>query len=226
MEEYIKILRNSRLFTGLMDKEILGMVGCMSARVTRHEKGNIIIRKGDMLSWFGLVLSGDIHLIMEDFWGNRAILQMMQPSDIFGAMYACVKTERIDYDAVCVNDVILLEMDGHRAFNVCRTPCSSHNTYIRNLLEVLAEENLRLTHKVAHISQRTTKDKLLSYLSEQAEKAHNNCFEIPLNRQQLADYLSVDRSAMSNELSKLRSAGIIEFNKNKFVLNKDCDTKL
>lgn len=221
MEQYITILRDSPLFTGLSDKEILNMVSCMSARITKHEKGSIILRRGDVLSWFGLVLSGNIHMIMEDFWGNRAILQLMEPSDIFGAMYACVRTERLDYDAICVDDVVLLEMDGHKAFNVCTTPCSSHNTYIRNLLEVLAEENLRLTHKVAHISQRTTKDKLLSYLSEQAQKVHNNRFEIPLNRQQLADYLSVDRSAMSNELSKLRDAGIIEFKKNKFVLHKE-----
>lgn len=222
MEQYINILRDSQLFTGLDDNEILNMVGCMSARITKHKKGNIILRRGDLLSWFGLVLSGNIHTIMEDFWGNRAILQLMQPSDIFGAIYACVRTERLDYDAICAEDVVLLEMDGHRAFNVCATPCTSHNTYIRNLLEVLAEENLRLTHKVAHISQRTTKDKLLSYLSEQAQKVHNNQFEIPLNRQQLADYLSVDRSAMSNELSKLRSAGVIEFKKNKFVLHKEC----
>lgn len=223
MEEYIKVLRDSPLFTGLNDEEILTMLECMSPRITKHEKGSTIMRRGDILSWFGLVISGNIHMVMEDFWGNRAILQHMEPSDIFGAMYACVRTERLDYDAVCVDNVVLLEMDGHRAFNICGRPCSSHNVYIRNLLEVLAEENLRLTHKVAHISQRTTRDKLLSYLSEQAQKAHSCRFEIPLNRQQLADYLSVDRSAMSNELSKLRLAGVIDFNKNKFILNKECN---
>lgn len=223
MEEYIKVLRNSPLFTGLKDDEILTMLKCMSPRITKHEKGSTIMRRGDILSWFGLVISGNIHMVMEDFWGNRAILQLKEQSDIFGAMYACVRTERLDYDAVCVDNVVLLEMDGHKAFNVCATPCSSHNVYIRNLLEVLAEENLRLTHKVAHISQRTTRDKLLSYLSEQAQKSHSCKFEIPLNRQQLADYLSVDRSAMSNELSKLRTSGVIDFNKNKFVLNKECN---
>lgn len=138
--------------------------------------------------------------------------------ELFGEVYACLGDDEILYNAVAVKQSIVIFLDISRVLTMCPSACRFHGQIIQNLLSVLASKNKILTQKLEHMSQRTTREKLLSYLSEQSLRAGSPSFEIPFNRQQLADFLSVDRSAMSNELCKMRDEGILLFDKNRFVL--------
>ena len=133
-------------------------------------------------------------------------------------MYACLGNEEIINNAVAVRQSEVLFLDINRIITMCPSGCQFHGRLIRNLLSVIATKNKILTQKLEHMSQRSTREKLLSYLSEQAQRVGKESFDIPFNRQQLADFLSVDRSAMSNELSKMRKEGLLEFDRNHFVL--------
>jgi len=137
---------------------------------------------------------------------------------VFGESYACLPEEAIPIRAVAAESAEVLLLEVRRVLTTCPSACAFHALLIRNLLEVLAVKNLTMNEKLIHLTQRTTRDKLLSYLSVCSARAGEPEFEIPYNRQQLADYLSVDRSAMSAELSRLRAQGMLVCKKNRFRL--------
>ena len=141
----------------------------------------------------------------------------ISPGEVFGEVYAWLGSE-MHNDAVAIQPSTGLFLNTNRILTVCTSACRYHTRLIQNLLSVIASKNLFLTQKLEHMSQRSTREKLLSYLSEQAQRVGKESFDIPFNRQQLADFLSVDRSAMSNELSKMRKEGLLEFERNHFVL--------
>lgn len=221
MEKYFDTIRKSALFAGISTNEISTVLNCLSAKKSKFTKDQFIFRAGEKISSVGMVLSGQAHIIKEDFWGNRTIIAEIPASNLFGETYACVHNEPVGVSVLASENVTVLFLDIQKMMTVCTSACGFHTKLIRNLLSVLAEKNLMLTKKMEYISKRTTRDKLLSYLSAQSLKNQNASFEIPFNRQQLADYLSVDRSAMSNELCKLRDEGILAFQKNSFHLNEN-----
>ncbi len=218
IQDYITILRKTPVFQGVAQEEAESVLHCLSARYESFKKGNFIYRTGDEITSLGIVLTGSIHIIKEDFWGNKSIISEMPAGGIFAETYACVNSHPMEVSVVAATDCTVVFLNVHKILSVCSSACSFHTRLIRNLLSALAVKNLMLTKKMEHMAKRTTRDKLLSYLSNESLNAGSSTFEIPFNRQQLADFLSVDRSAMSNELSKLRDEGIIEFNKNKFNL--------
>ena len=165
-----------------------------------------------------LLLEGCIHIQKEDYWGNLSILSEISEGQIFGEVYACLGSDEILNNAVAVKPGKVLFLDVKRILTMCLSACQFHGRLIRNLLAVLAQKNKMLTRKLEHMSRRTTREKLLSYLSEQSQRAGSPVFDIPFNRQQLADFLSVDRSAMSAELCRMRDEGILSFDRNHFVL--------
>lgn len=217
-DKLIQTIKKSPLFNGTEAHEIKLMLNCLSAHMAEYEKDTYIYREGDMIGDVGMVLSGCVYLIREDYWGNRTILSEMEKGDIFGEVYSCLEREPLNVSIVTAETSEILFLNIKKLTSVCTSSCEFHNKLVRNLIRVLAEKAFALTRKIEHTSKRTTREKLLSYLSEQSKKSGNHSFEIPFNRQQLADYLSVDRSAMSNELSKMRDEGLIKFNKNKFIL--------
>ena len=221
MDNYFKIIKKSALFSGIDTDEISAVLNCLSAKESKFTKDEFVFRSGEKISSVGMVLSGQAHIIKEDFWGNRTIIAEVSAGSLFGETYACVGSEPLGVSVVASENLEILFLDIQKMMNVCTSVCEFHTKLIRNLLSVLAEKNLLLTKKMEHISKRTTRDKLLSYLSAQSLKCGKPSFEIPFNRQQLADYLSVDRSAMSNELCKLRDEGILTFQKNSFHLNEN-----
>ena len=161
------------------------------------------------------------HIDREDYWGNNSILADVSAGELLGEVYSFLDDEPVRINAVAVKDSTVLLLDVKKIFQVCSTVCPDHAQLIRNFAYVLAVKNRELTRKLEHMSQRTTRDKLLSYLSDQSLKQDSSCFEIPFNRQQLADFLAVGfESAMSKELGKLRDEGILEFNKNHFELKQ------
>lgn len=218
MKKYLKLLKNTRLFHGITETEIESMLSCLSATRQTYQKGDCIFRRGEPIHHVALLLEGNVHIQKEDYWGNLSILNEISAGEIFGEVYACLGNEESLNSAVAVKPSTVLFLDISRVLTMCPSSCLFHGRLIRNLLSVIASKNKILTQKLEHMSQRTTREKLLSYLSEQSLRAGSPSFEIPFNRQQLADFLSVDRSAMSNELCKMRDEGILLFEKNHFTL--------
>ncbi len=216
--DYSGILTKSSLFQGMDAEEIRSVLSCLNAKQQTFKKGEFIFCSGVLLEMMGMVLAGAVHIIKEDFWGNRTIIGDASPGSLFGETYACVGGRPLEVSVVAAESSNILFLDVHKIIHVCTSTCEFHPRLIHNLLSVLAEKNLSLTKKMEHMAKRTTRDKLLSYLSEQSLQQGSPSFEIPFNRQQLADYLAVDRSAMCSELGKLRDQGVLTFNKNKFCL--------
>lgn len=218
--QYIPLIKKSKLFLGISDDELIKMLDCLGSKIKNFKKGDFIYSMGDKISTFGMVLSGEVFVIREDFWGNRTIISRMADGEIFGEAYSFAKDEALLASMVAGASSTVLFMNISTFTNVCKNSCAFHRNLIENMLSQVAEKNLALMRKIQHTSQRTTRDKLLSYLSEQSQKHSSNVFTIPFNRQELADYLSVDRSAMSLELSKMQKDGLIEYDKSKFILKK------
>lgn len=206
------------LFDGIKEDDRSEMLKCLNAKKKQYKKGSTVLGRGGHTSEMGMVLEGSVHMVKDDFWGNRSILGQASPGQMFGEVYACLPRQGLEVDVVAAEDTEVLFLDVGRILTVCSSACSFHTRLIRNLLTILAEKNLMLTHKMEHMAQKSTRDKVLSYLSMEAEKQGGPEFAIPFNRQQLADYLSVDRSAMSRELSRMKAEGLLDYHRNRFRL--------
>lgn len=214
----LSVLKRSKLFSGIEEEEIKVMLPCLSAERKKYKKGEYILRSGEFVGLVGLVISGSVDVMKEDYWGNRNIVAAILPGQTFAESYACAGNIPLGVSAQAAQNSDILMMNIRKLLTTCSSSCSFHSRLIRNLVSLLASKNLMMNEKLTYLTQRSTREKLLSYLSAESMRQHNSSFSIPFNRQQLADYLSVDRSAMSNELSKMQKAGILQFNKNHFLL--------
>ncbi len=221
MEEYLPILKKSNLFYGVSSEEISAMLKCLSARLKHFKKEEFIIRSGDCIRSVGMMLSGTALIIQEDFWGKRTIISEVLPGNIFAETYACIPSIPIEMSVISDSECDVLFLDFNKILNVCTSACNFHTRLLQNFLSAIARKNLVLTKKMQHMSKKTIREKLLSYLSAESLKSNSSTFDIPFNRQQLADYLSIDRSALSNEMSKLQDEGILTYKKNRFTLKED-----
>ena len=221
LHQYFDILRNTRLFNGIGEEELEKMMKCLGAYTQSYAKGDFIYSMGDTIDTFGMVLTGSVCAIREDFWGNRTLIFRLAPGELFGEAYSFARHEPLLTSIVADAPTTVLFMNIATFTRMCKNTCTFHRSLIENMLGEVAEKNLMLTRKIRHTSQRSTRDKLLSYLSEQAHAQGENHFTIPFNRQELADYLCVDRSAMSQELSKMKRDGLVDYERNSFTLLKD-----
>ena len=206
----------SALFSGMEPKDVESVLSCLSARKRIYEKGSVILSSGSQVRSLGLVVSGRAEIVRDDYWGNRQVIGTVGPGELFGEAYACIQGEPLMVSVLASERCEILFLEIQRVFTVCSPACGYHSRLIRNLLTIMARKNLMLTRKIDHMSQRTIREKVMAYLSCEAERWGNEAFEIPFNRQQLADYLAVDRSALSAELSKMQKDGLIEYEKNRF----------
>lgn len=211
------ILMESALFRGIAEADLQGLLSCLEAAERVFRKGETVFHRGDRTERVGLLLSGIVHIVREDFWGNRSIVGIAGTGDIFAESYA-LTGEVMDVTVMAASDCEILFFSGTRAVSGCAQVCGFHERLSRNLLGLLAKKNLLLTEKMRHMARKTTREKLLSYLSAQALRAGSSEFDIPLDRQQLADFLGVERSAMSATLGRLREEGVLEVRKNHFHL--------
>jgi CRP-like cAMP-binding protein len=218
MKKYTDIIQKSKLFAGINVDDIEAMLGCLGARTADYPKNATVLREGNSVDYLGLLLDGEAHVIQEDFWGNRNIITSVIPGQLFAESFACMHGSVLNVNIVTDSPSVVLFLNVSRLTTTCSSACAFHNRVIMNLLADMADKNLRFNEKLTHMAQRTTREKLLSYLSAESIRHSSQMFDIPYNRQQLADYLSVDRSAMSNELSKLRDEGVILFERNHFEL--------
>lgn len=194
------------------------MLSCLRAEKRDFPKEAFVLRAGDTADSIGLVLSGTVLVIQEDIWGNRNILSKAGLGQTFAAAYACAIGSRLNVSVIAETPVTVMFLNVKRILNVCPSACSHHSRIIRNLLGELAEKNLRFNEKLTHMGQRTTRSKIMSYLSAEAQRLGKYEFDVPFSRQQLADYLGVERSGLSLELGKMRSEGLLDFRKSHFVL--------
>jgi CRP-like cAMP-binding protein len=218
MEKYFSRLRQSPLFTGLSRDDFYALLACLGASMRSYPPGGTIYFAGDTVTEIGVVVSGRLHLLQDDPWGNTSIVTEIAPPDMFAEAVVCSGSGRLPVSVVAKEKSTILFIDYRRIATSCSSACAFHAKLIRNMIGILARKNLLLAAKMEHITQRTTKEKMLSYLLEQARQKDSKTFDIPYNRQELADYLSVDRSALSAEMSKLKSAGLIDYRKNHFAL--------
>ena len=218
MTKYLPILKKCPLFAGIEETNIDQILPCLSATVRQAEKNTFILSTDDSVSYVGLILSGSVHIVREDFWGRKDILSQLGPAELFAESFSCAHTERIPVSVLAVEQTELMLIDCRKIIKTCSSACLFHNQLISNMLEIIANKNIMLMQKIEQLSKRTTREKVLAYLSTEAQKAGKNFFSIPFSRQEMADYLAVDRSAMSFELSKMRGEGLIDFDRNHFKL--------
>lgn len=186
----------------------------------RYRKGDVIFGVGSIVTDIGLVLSGSVRIEHTDLWGNKSILGITLAGGVFAESYACIPNEPMMVDAVANEDCEILFISVPRLFTPCSV-CGSQNRLIQNLVMISAGKNLQLSRRSLHTSPKTIRGRLFSYFSQQVSAQGSNKIIIPFDRQQLADYLNLDRSALSKELGKMRNDGLIEYKKNTFVIKTD-----
>ncbi|MBQ7330866.1 MAG: Crp/Fnr family transcriptional regulator [Oscillospiraceae bacterium] len=218
MEQYLFVLRNSSFFQGMTDGEILSVLHCVSGTTVKKEKDEYIFRMGDSTQLMGLVLKGSVLCIQEDLWGHRNILEHIGVGEYFAEPFAATPGAVLNVSVVAAEDTEIMLLNMHRLLQTCPSACAHHNKLIRNLVSVMARKVLNLNNKITHMGKRNTRQKILSYLSTESMKQGKLSFDIPYDRQQLADYLCVERAAMSVELSKLQKEGYLKTNRNHFQL--------
>ena len=218
MNNFLSVIRSAPLFSGVSEDELTAMLACLNAETREFPKDAFILRAGDTIESIGLVLSGSVLVIQEDVWGNRNILSKAGPGQTFAAAFACASGAALNVSVIAETPAAALFLNVKRILTVCPSACAHHSRIIRNLLGELAGKNLRFSEKLTHMGQRTTRAKLMSYFSAEAQRLGKYEFDIPFSRQQLADYLGVERSGLSLELGKMRGEGLLDFHKSHFVL--------
>lgn len=218
MESYMFVLRNSPFFQGMTDQEIQSVLHCVSAATVHKAKDEYIFRVGDSTQAMGLVLSGSVLSFQEDLWGHRNIVEHMGVGEYFAESFAATPGAVLNVSIVAAEDSEIMLLHMNRLMQTCSVSCAHHHKLIRNLVSVMARNVLNLNNKITHMGKRNTRDKLLSYLSAESMRQGKLIFDIPYDRQQLADYLCVERAAMSVELGKLQKEGYLKTNRNHFEL--------
>lgn len=218
MKNYYSILKNCILFDAIESHTMDSMLTCFSAQEKAYKKGEFIFSVGEIPNKIGIVLSGAIRIIQEDYWGDRSILSKASPGDLFGEAFALTKVSFLPVSVIASEATTILLLNPQKIMIPCSS-CACHKQLTQNMLTLLAQKNISLTQKIEHISKRTIREKLMSYLSLQSLQTKSSKFDLSFSRQELADYLAVDRSALSKELGKMQQDGILSYHRNHFDLH-------
>ena len=218
MIKYLEILKKCPLFDEIKENDLIKMLSCLGARVLSFDKKFTVFSEGSKAKYIGIVLSGSVQTALIDYDGNRSIISNIGASDVFAEDYACAEINSIPVTVIANEPSEIMLIDCSHILHTCSNNCGFHQQLIYNLMKDLATKTIMFHQRVEATSKRTTREKLLTYLSIEAKKNSSNSFDIPFDRQELADYLEVERSGLSAEISKLRNEGIIESNKNHFKL--------
>lgn len=218
MEKYFEILRKCPLFHQIEDENLIAMLGCLRAKVESFDKKYTIFAEGTQAKYIGIVLSGSAQVVQVDYYGNRSILSGVEPSELFGEAFACAEVRSVPVSVIANEPCEVMLIDCNRILHTCSNNCGFHQQLIFNLMKNLATKNILIQQKIEITSKRSTREKLMTYLLLQAKKTGSSSFDIPFDRQELADYLEVDRSGLSVQISKLCREGIIKSSRKHFVL--------
>ena len=213
-----EIILKSKIFKNIEENEVDLLLKCINNYRKTFKKGEIILREGEKTEYMGIVITGSVVVERADLWGNNTVLGVISPGGIFAETYSILNDEPLMINVYANEKSEILFLRTNEIFKTCEKSCNFHDQLILNLIRIASFKNLNLSRKILHTGPKTIRGKLLSFFSEWVKKEKSLSFSIPYDRQQLADYLSVDRSAMSNELSKMQKEGILEFKKNKFKI--------
>lgn len=213
-----EFLSQTALFKGSAPEEIGAMLGCLDARERRYSEGEYIHHMGDVIKTVGLVMSGSVRIESVDVWGNVSVMGTTGPGGMFGEAYAAVPNEPLMVNVIAAQDCSVLFLNLAKVLATCSHACPHHSRTSMNMTTIIARHSLALSRRIFHVAPKTIRGKVLSYLSDMAERTGSRSFTIPFDRQQFADYLGVDRSALSAELSRMQKAGLIETRRSHFVL--------
>lgn len=219
MEAYLGALRRVALFHGMEDRALLSMLDCLGARLRQYSKGDVIFHAGDPATHLGAVLTGQVQVSRTKADGQRVVMGEIRPGGLFAESFACARAESLPVTVTAAANAAVLLIDCGRISAPCSAACTFHTRLISNLLQVLAEKNLSLAGKLGHLSGRTIRERLLSYLEEQAARTGRATVTVPFDRQALADYLCVDRSALSRTIGALQREGVLTVRRDRFTLN-------
>ena len=218
MKDSMAVLQNCVLFSGIDPEDISGLLVCLGASVREVKKNQQILSEGDPAKYVGILLSGSASVANQDIYGNRSILSQIYAGELFGESFACADAEILPVSVVANEDSRVMLIDCRRVITSCSNACGFHNQMIYNLLRAVARRNLEFHKKLQITAKRTTREKLMAFLLTEAKRAGSKRFTIAYDRQALADYLGVERSAMSAELGKLQKDGILQTNRKEFIL--------
>ena len=217
MQEFYSQVSNTSLFRGLETEKLPAVLSAMQARKITCEKGSPVVLAGSPAVRAGIVLSGRVQIVSEDYFGNRSITAEAVAGETFAEVFACAGLSLMPVSVFAAEKSTVLLLDLNAVINA-EQPSAEAEKVAANLLHVVSQKTLALNRKISVLSRRSTREKLLAYLSAQAQNAGSDRFAIPFDRQELADYLCVDRSAMSAALSRMKKDGLIDYHKNHFRL--------
>ncbi len=220
MQVNLKLLQEVSLFQGLEPEAFHALFSCIGATTERYQKGEFIFLQGDIISSIGIVLSGRIQVIQEDIFGNRAILNDFSPKAVFGESFVCAggSALTVSVQAAERSDVLFLPFE--RLMYICPSACGFHSAMIKNMVMMLARTNLKLIEKLEITTKHSLREKMLTYLAQLAQEQNSATVTSPLGRVDLADFLGVDRSALTRELNRMQAEGLICFEKNRYTLRE------
>lgn len=213
-------LKKVQLFHNITEKQLSEFIPCLQAQTKIYKKDQYIFMEGDPATKVGILLSGSVTLLQEDYYGNRNIFTTIKELEMFAASFAFAGIERYPVSAIADRESKVMWIECFRITHPCSKACIHHSQLIHNILQITAQRNMELKQKIECAFKKTTKEKVMAYLMNEAKKAGSDCFEIPYDRQKLADYLGVERSAMSAEIGKLQKEGWIKANKKHFQILK------
>ena len=209
---------NCPLFAGIAREELDSMFHCTGYQLKDYRKGQIIALEEERIQYVGIVVSGAVDMIKEDLWGNRTLLMRLQKSALFGESFACGDDARSAVTFTASGDTRVMFIPFGRIMHTCSMACEFHQRLIENMVRIIANKNRELMRKVEVVSKKTLREKILTYLSAQAQVYGSRYFEIPLGRLELAEYLCADRSALTRELANMKADGLIDYDKNVFKI--------
>lgn len=218
MKKYLEILKKCPLFKGVDSNNLLAMLDCLDVKTEFFYKKQTILSEGSPAESICVMLKGSGHICRIDYFGNRSILSDIHEGEMFAEAFACASTEKLPISVIADEYCEVMMINSENIMNTCDNGCDFHRRLVFNLMQELAARTIMFQQKIEITSQKTTREKLMTYLMICAKKSGCNSFEIPFDRQALADYLGVDRSGLSAEIGKLRKDGIIECRKNKFTV--------
>ena len=210
MKKFFERLSQCPLFDGIEPSDLDSMIACLDGRTIDVPKSNPVFLEGAPARFIGVVLSGAVQVVREDYYGNRSIMTILQPGELFAEAFSFAGIETMPISVIAVKDSKVLLLDCRHVLTSCSNSCHFHSILLKNLIQGMAQKNLALSQKIRYMSQKSTKEKLMAYLLDQAKQHGSAEFVIPYDRQALADYLGVERSAMSAEIGKLKSSGQID----------------
>lgn len=218
MLKEIEKIRTSPLFGNITEPDLFAMLNCLGAAVREYQKSEFVFLEGAKLKQIGVVIEGAVHMVKEDVWGEKTILAVMTPGEIFGESFVCGEYDSSTVSFQAASDCKILCLSFHQALCVCSKACAYHNRLVENMVTLIAHKNVKLMEKMEILSKKSIRDRILTWLSQQVQFYGSETFLSPLGRLDLADYLCVDRSALTRELSRMKSDGLLDYDKNTFVL--------